>query len=144
MPFSIRPFRSLVLAYFWGLWLLIALLVLSTSPAYAEWVSVVIVDTTTVYVDQSTIHRNGELVKVWVLADFARANTSQGIISWSATSQEEYDCTQERTRTVALTYFSGPMGSGKVNYSDLVENKWGPVAPGSVAQLLLRVVCRKQ
>lgn len=90
--------------------------------------SVVIVDTTTVYVDQGTICRNGELVKVWVLADFARAQTFEGIVSWSATSQEEYDWSEERTRTVSLTHFSEPMGCGKVNHSDLIENRWGPVA----------------
>ena len=117
---------------------------LSSGPAYGEWMSVVIVDNTTVYVDQDTIRRKGELVKVWVLADFATALTFEGIVSLSATSQEEYDCLEDRTRTVVLTYFSGHMGFGNVNHSDSAESKWGPVAPGSVAQLLLRVVCRNQ
>lgn len=36
MPFSIRPLRRLPLTYFWGFWLLITLLVLSSGPAYAE------------------------------------------------------------------------------------------------------------
>jgi len=43
MPFSLRPFRrfpvhKLPLAYISGFWLLTTLLVLSSSPAYAEWV----------------------------------------------------------------------------------------------------------
>ncbi len=42
MPFSIRPFRRLALAYFSsGFWLLVTLLILLCSgPAYAEWVPV--------------------------------------------------------------------------------------------------------
>ena len=38
MPFLIRPYRRVPLAYFSGFWLLIMLLVLSSRPAYAEWV----------------------------------------------------------------------------------------------------------
>ena len=40
MPFSIPPYRRLPLTYFLGFTLLTTLLVLSSSPAYAEWVLV--------------------------------------------------------------------------------------------------------
>lgn len=40
MPFTLRPFRRFPLAYFSGFWLLIMTLVLSSAPAYAEWVLV--------------------------------------------------------------------------------------------------------
>ena len=40
MPFTLRPFRRFPPAYFSGFWLLIMTLVLSSAPAYAEWVLV--------------------------------------------------------------------------------------------------------
>ena len=69
MLFSVRPFRrfpvqcsvtynagthlKLPLAYCSGFWLLITLLVLNSGPAYAEWVSVAVLDQAgvTIYVD---------------------------------------------------------------------------------------------
>ena len=94
--------------------------------------------------DRDTIHRKGELVKLSVLADFATPLTIEGIVNLSAMSQEEHDCPQVRRRTVALTYFSGHMGSGKVNHSDSDEGKWGPVPLGSPAHALLKVACGKE
>jgi hypothetical protein len=69
MTFSRRPYRvtynarqflKLPLAYFSGFWLLITLLVLSSSPAYAEWVAIGSTEVSggsTVYVDLETIRR---------------------------------------------------------------------------------------
>ena len=75
MPFSIRPLRRLPLAYWSGFWSLIVLLLLSSGPAYAEWVPVDEHDQagtteSTSYVDLDTIRRNGDLVKMWVLFDY--------------------------------------------------------------------------
>lgn len=40
MRFAIRPYCRLPLIYCLGFWALITLLVLSSEPAYAEWVLV--------------------------------------------------------------------------------------------------------
>ena len=52
--------------------LLFALLVLSSGPAYAEWVAVGGNEEAgvTVYADPGAIRRKGNLVKVWHLNDF--------------------------------------------------------------------------
>ena len=48
--------------------LLIALLVLSSGPAYAEWVAIGSTDDgMTAYADPDTIRRKEEMVKMWVL-----------------------------------------------------------------------------
>ena len=90
MPFVLRPCRrvplqcsvthnaesspTLPLAYFSGFWLLLTLLVLSSVPAYAEWVAVekdyLSPGLQTVYVDPDTIRREGNLVTMWQLIDF--------------------------------------------------------------------------
>ena len=99
MPFAIRPSRrfpvhysvtynagqfvKLPLAYCSGFWSLITLLVLSSVPAYAEWVAVeknyLVPGLRTVYVDPDTIRREGNLVTMWQLIDFKWMQGNQGI-----------------------------------------------------------------
>ncbi len=72
---------------------LITLLLLSSVPAYGEWVAIGTVENgSTLYVDQDTIFRKGERVRLRVLADFATPLTIEGIVNLSAMSQEENDC----------------------------------------------------
>jgi hypothetical protein len=125
--------------------LLITLLLLSSRPAYAEWVSVSANNSgETVYVDPGTIRRTGDMVKMWALYDFKTIQTVLDTSFLSRESQREYDCVEERTRRIALTYFTGNMGSGTVVYSDADEQKWEPVQPQSVAQSLWKVACAKK
>ena len=95
MPFSMRLFRhfpaqcadtyhagaflKLPLAYFTGFWSLITLLLLSSGPAYAEWVDVGGNESgMTVYVDSDSIRQKGNLVKMWQLYDYKTVQTRAG------------------------------------------------------------------
>ena len=140
MPFSIRPYRCWPLAY---VSLFITLLVLSSAPAYAEWVEVGITDEATVYADPETIRRKGDLVKMWYLHDFKTTQTVLKKSYLSSRSQDEYDCTEDRHRALATTSFSGNMGSGKVRSSYSIKGKWEPVPPGTITQALWKVACDK-
>jgi hypothetical protein len=162
MPFTIRPFRrfpvqcfvtnhagpflKLPPACFSGLWLFITLLVLSSGPAYAEWVLASGNDDAglTVYVDPATIRRKGNLVKMWQLHDYKTVQTVAGDSLLSFKRYNEYDCVEERTRMLAYTWFSGNMGSGKVVYSTPDEQEWEPVTPRSINRTLWKVACGKQ
>ena len=126
--------------------LLITLLVLSSSPAYAEWVTVGGNEEAgvTVYADPGTIRRNGNLVKVWHLNDFKTVQIVKGNLYLSIKAQHQYNCTENRERILALTKFSGNMGSGKVVYKDSNKGKWRPVAPGSVSHDLGKLACSKK
>jgi hypothetical protein len=125
---------------------LITLLVLSSGPAYAEWVTVSIIDQTgaTVYVDPETIHRKGDRVTMWELIDYATIQTVTGTSFLSAKLQREYDCAGDLHRTLALTKLSGNMGTGKVILITSDEQKWEPVDPGSIAKRLWKFACGKQ
>ena len=142
MPFSIRPFRCfpvqwsvtynagsflrLPLAYFFGLWLLMTLLVLNSGAAYAEWVALGDSDSgTAVNVDRDTRLPKGKLVKMWVLYDFRRARTVAGESYFSNKVQGEYNCAQARHRTLVDMRFSSTMGFGKVVYNKSSQGKWG-------------------
>jgi hypothetical protein len=124
---------------------LVTLLLLSSAPAYAEWVEIAATDYgMTVYVDPDTIRHEGDLVKMWELFDF---KTTQNIgigLFMSRKDQREYDCTKKRYRVLTFTQFSGNMGSGKVGYSNSDGSNWAPVEPESAAQGLWKVACGKQ
>jgi surface-adhesin protein E len=125
---------------------LIALLILSSGPVYAEWVEIVATDYgMTVYVDPDTIRHEGDLVKMWELFDF---KTTQNIglgLFMSRKYQSEYDCTKERYRVLTFTQFSGNMGSGKLGYSNSDGSNWDPVvAQENVNQTLWKFACGKK
>ena len=149
MPFTFRPFHRLPtppLTYFSAFWSLIALMLLSSSPAYAEWVAVGGNDQIgmTTYADPSTIRRKGDLVKMWQLNDFKTVQTVEGNSFLSTKKQREFNCAEERTRILAATQFSGNMGTGEVVWRNANEQKWEPVVPESIGQTLWEFTCRKK
>ena len=146
MPFTLRPSRSLPLAYCSGFWLLIGLLLLSSGPAYAEW-ELLLNDTGvggTIYVDTDTIRHKGDVVKWWELADYMTVQTGAGFSYLSSKGQHEYDCAEERTRMIAFTWFSGHMGTGTTVANSEHEFNWQPVAPHSLGQALWKLACGKK
>lgn len=126
--------------------LLVLPLLLSSGPAYAEWVRLnENEEGTTVYVDPDTIRRKGDRVKMWELYDYKTAlNTASGPSS-SNRQQSEYDCPEERTRTLAAQTYSGNMLSGKFlkNYT-FDEDQWQPIPPGTLGQALWQFACSKK
>jgi hypothetical protein len=162
MPFSIRPYRrfpvhcavtyhagpflKLPLAYLLGLGSLITLLLLSSGSAYAEWVSIGANNQRgrTVYTDPDTIHLKGDVMTMWSLNDYKTIQTMGSTSYLSYKVQTEYDCAEERFRTLASTFFSGNMGSGVVVYSISNESKWLLVEPGSLGQSEWEVACDKE
>ena len=143
----VGPSRRLQLTYFLGFWSLTMPLVLSSGPASAEWVKSASAESEggyTVWFDPDTIRRKGDLVKMWALYDFKTIRTMEGISYLSYIVQREYDCTEERIRYLAFTFFTGNMGSGKVvpTTSD-EQQKSEPVQPDSIGLTLLKVACAK-
>ncbi|THJ09389.1 MAG: hypothetical protein CAF43_013075 [Nitrospira sp. CG24C] len=128
--------------------LLIALsfLVVTSGPAYAEWVKVSDTDETgkTVYVDPATIRRNSNLVKMWQFYDYKTVQTVGGNRFLTAKEQWEFDCAEGRSRVVARKEFSGNMGSGTMVFTNSQVGKWTPVIPGSIGQAVWEVACGKK
>ena len=145
MPFSIRPDRRLPLTYCSAFMSLIALLVLSSGPAYAEWVRALNNQTDpTLYVDSDTIRRDGTGVKWWELLDYKTVQTVAGISFLSMKVLREYDCAGEQIRVLAMADFSGNMATGTVVFTDFTQGNWVPVQPGSMGQALWKTACDKE
>jgi hypothetical protein len=123
---------------------LIALLVLNSGPAYAEWVGFGTGgNDLTVYIDPETVRRQGDLVKMWIMFDRKTAETRYGEPYLSYRTQIQFDCTEERSRFLASTRFSGNMLTGVVVSSQTGESEWTPVAPQSVALGLWKFACKQ-
>ena len=165
MPFSIRPYRrflvkrfltyhvgpflKLPLASCSGFWSLVTLLVLSSGPAYAEWVAIEkqyqSPGRQTVYVDPDTIRREGHLVTLWQLIDFKTMQGGKGHSRFSSTKiHKEFDCVDKRLRVLALTDFWGNMGTGEPAGAYVDGGNWVPVEPESPNHALWEVACNKQ
>jgi hypothetical protein len=140
------PFLKLPLTHVLGFWLLITLLLLSSVPAYAGWVLTSGDDEAglTVYVDPDTLLRKGNLVKMWQLYDYKTVQAVAGDSLLSIKRQNEYDCTEERTRMLAYTWFSSNMGKGRVVYRTADEQQWEAIVPRSIDRALWKVACGKQ
>lgn len=125
--------------------LLITLLLLSSGPAYGEWVSLgESEEEITVYVDPDTIRGKGNLVKMWHLFDLKTIQTYRGSSFVSIKAQRQYDCLEERSRLLREIGFSNKMGRGNVVYSFSITKEWKPVAPASNNLLLWGIACGKK
>jgi len=162
MPFTIRHNRRIPVPYavssnagpslrpspvfFLGFWLLITLLVLSYGPVYAGWVLTSGDDEAglMVYVDPDSIRSKGNLAKMWQLYDYKTVQTVAGDSLLSMKRFNEYDCTEERTRALGYTWFSGNMGSGNVVYSTTEVQQWEPVVSRTINHTLWKVACSKK
>ena len=101
MPLSIHPSRRLPLTSILGFWLLLTLLLLSSGPAYAEWVRVGETDTYTGYIDPKTIRLRADFAKMWGLYDNKTAQSSSAVESYlSIKTLDEYDCMEKQTRNL--------------------------------------------
>ena len=157
LPYSVmhraQPSLTLPLFYPSASWLLITLLVLSTVPAYAEWVTVekdyLSPGRQTVYVDLDTIRREGNLVTLWQLIDFTWLQGNQGIGPlgygphryFSTKTHKQFDCGKQRLRLLAFTEFSLHMGTGTPAHGYVDSGNWLPVEPKSINQALWEIAC---
>jgi len=80
-------------------------------------------------------------VKVWALTDYTTLQTVADRSFLFSKAQNEFDCTEERERELAMTWFSGKMGKGDGVWTNFDETTWRPVAPGSVGHGVWTFAC---
>ena len=125
--------------------ILILLPALLSSNAMAEWVKFGTVNdgNITFYADPSTVRKNGERVRMWVLQDYLTAQSGHHFLS--ARSQSEYDCTNETLRRLSISLHSGNMGRGEiVEMTTAHDDAWIPVPPDTMYYILWKFACGKK
>jgi hypothetical protein len=117
--------------------LLMLLLAVVSSSAWAEWTEIGRIEDGTIYIDYASIRRSGNLAKVWWLTDFAKS-------SWSQKIQGQYDCKGKQSQVLAIARFTGRMGSGDILPESSHIPKWEPIQPGSIVETIFNIVCDKK
>ena len=125
----------------------IAILVLVGTPAYAGWEQVEtknqLAGMRSMYIDPSTIQKEGNLVTVVELIDFKdmQGGTSPGRYS-SQKIRVQFDCAKEQLRFLSITDYADNMGGGdKVGGAS--GGDWEPVKSTSIHRNVWEAVCKK-
>lgn len=120
--------------------ILILLLIVTTSPAWADWAAVLKNNSDTHYIDHTNIRRNGQFVKVWALKN---SKEKKDRLESSIVTLEEYDCSEERVRLLFIRSFSGQMGIGIPLAEKNVHSEWKYFQPRSPIAFIHALVCHE-
>lgn len=120
--------------------LLLTLILLATGSAWAEWVRVDETHIASMYIDPSTIRRDGNFRKVWELQDLKQRDKTGWL---SSRYRIEYDCKEERGRILSFSTHSDSMAGGDTLLLDATVRTWYDVAPNTPGETLLKIVCAK-
>ena len=110
--------------------------------ASAEWVRVGGSSEATTYADSSSISKNGNMAKMWILNDFNTAIAEgNGKPYLSMKRLQEYDCKAMKLRSISITVHSGSMGGGSLVHSGADDMQWFPVRSGSIREATWKFAC---
>lgn len=131
-----------------GLCVLVLSLCVLPGPAWAEWVAL---DARyqshplqTAYVDPGTILKQGHQVTLSALIDWKWMQGNRSPTRFFSTKfTKQYDCTENKVRTLAATDYYGHMGTGEVigggPYAS--ADDWVAIEPGTLNQGLWEAAC---
>ena len=119
----------------------LTLLLMFSSPSYAEWIKVGGDSNETFYVDVERIRIVDGFVYLWVLVDLSKTN-SEGNISYKAYNQG--DCKLFRYKILSYSYYTQPMGVGTPSSSsNKPDTEWRYPPPQSPIEYILKPLCNR-
>ena len=119
---------------------LIVFFMLASTLAWAEWVKVSEIDAGVAYIDPATIGKDGNLRRVWAIQDLKQRHPNGEL---SRRLLHEYDCAERRRRSLSTSAHTERMATGEVLSSSIDPGNWHPVAPGTVDEAMLKIVCAR-
>lgn len=125
--------------------ILLPLLLLCASPAWADWIPLEVPDPATIaagetYFVDPEISLAGKWPAIHTLRNYRETN-ARGHASDSMVC--EVDCRQQLIRAVGGTFYAGLMGKNPVDPLN-VQTPWIRPAAGSALDRVLDYACRKQ
>lgn len=118
------------------------LLMLAMAPASAGWeLTSMTTAGDSIYLDPTTIRRNGTIRRVWALTNLKQRDPQDG--EMSRRSLVEYDCKEERTRTIQQTLHAEQNALGNVIRTSNLPGAWEFIAPGTIGDTALKFVCSR-
>jgi hypothetical protein len=128
--------------------LVISLLIFtSTSLLAQQWTPIATsVDGTVSNLDLATLRKEGDIRRVWVLENFSEKKPSMFLSDssgvFSIRYRMEYDCKNERHKTLSYTFFTEKEAKGTVSSKSDLPSNWVDIAPGTAAWKLMETACK--
>lgn len=119
----------------------ISLLATLSFSANAAWLRVMDSDSSIGYIDPTTIKNSNNIVRVWSLYDYKSPKVISNETSNSFKALYEFNCKDDKSRTLASAFYSGNMGSGKLNYTGQKLSEWEYIIPDTVISAIYKLVC---
>ena len=107
------------------------------------WTAVGLFDIGTFYVDLDSVTHVGDHRKVWTSLDYRNPQTNQHSKKpyKSTRMQMEFDCKEQKVRTLSLSYHTGVRLSGETLSTEGVIGPFEPVPPDTPIFKIMRWVC---
>ena len=124
--------------------LLAIILFVAASNAWADWTLLGTVESrggVEYYFDESTIAKSGDRVSLWMMEDHKVAQPYSGKTFLSQKVQHEFDCANNRRRTVQSAIYSQRKAEGDALKEFPNPNSWRPIAPGTIGAAILKIAC---
>jgi hypothetical protein len=120
----------------------IAAAALNCASCYAAWEKIGTQEGRDIYFDRASVKMNGDMIKMWSLFDLpAPQKGGDGKSFLSGKELNEFDCKEERIRSMHVYLHQANMGNGAEVSSSEEAGKWKPVAPGTISEKLLKLAC---
>lgn len=124
---------------------LVLALGLTCNSAMAEWTLVGDNSINRVYIDYSTLKKEGNKVNVWTMNDYKNIQTPKDEKPFiSEVAKNEFDCKDETYRLVSLTSYNKNMGQGEVVYNNgNINGAATTLPPNSLGKIIWEKACGK-
>lgn len=99
-------------------------------------------ETMFVYANPFSIRKNNNKVKMWELFDLKSAKEGDGGQKYlSVMHQAEYDCKENRYRTLTVSYHSENKAKGTLIFTDTHTQKWDSIVKESADEVFWKIAC---
>ena len=116
------------------------LMAINGTSVFSEWIPVYATDSGTFNVDYDTLRKDGSTRKVWILLNYRQQQIDNGM---SRRIRSEYDCKEERYRTLSFSVHSESMANGELIYNTSSVSPWQDVPPDTAVASIMKKVCVK-
>ena len=112
------------------------------SMATTKWDAIVLNDQGMFYIDAHSVTEEAGRKVLWSAIDYKKPqSTAEGLPYLSAQTQLMINCKAKMARVMHLTYYSGPMLTGKVIGRQGMLHEWMEIDPTSAIHKIARRVC---
>ena len=125
-----------------AIWTLVSLGTLNSFAAPPKWDAVTLNDQGMFFIDAHSIKEEGGRKIFWSAVDYKKPqSTADGVAYLSIQTQLQINCNAKMARVMHMTYFSGPMLTGKQVSRQGMLHDWLEIDPTSAIHKIARRVC---